>query len=227
MSGGFRLPLRLAFFLRFDKRATEPLRGRSANRQTEAGRDENLHGRQSPCSRVAFFIIPAPQQIIASRRRNASKRVEDEQHHNGNTVQITSPPGQPDSSKASCLRRRAASRPQRAKSAGHRMAKSKSPRILRVGSNKHSALPFLLELSDFARGPLLGFHAHYLFAARRNENLMNERPSMIPIIRNNPSFIQERPGLSDDRLRSRAPSAFAASPVSGVSERYSFVPWSK
>jgi hypothetical protein len=54
---------------------------------------------------------------------------------------------------------------------------------------------------------------------------MNERPSMIPTIRNdNPSFIQTRAGLSDDRLRSLAPSVFAGSPLPGVSERYAFVP---
>ena len=48
---------------------------------------------------------------------------------------------------------------------------------------------------------------------------------MIPTIRNdNPSFIQTRAGLSDDRLRSLAPSVFAGSPLPGVSERYSFVP---
>jgi hypothetical protein len=47
---------------------------------------------------------------------------------------------------------------------------------------------------------------------------------MIPIIRNNPSFIQARPGLSDDQLRRSAPSVFAGSPLPGVSERYAFVP---
>src|SRR5258708_27075470 len=40
----------------------------------------------------------------------------------------------------------------------------------------------------------------------------------------NTSFIQQRPELSDDRLRSLAPSVFAVSPLPGVSTRYAFVP---
>ena len=52
---------------------------------------------------------------------------------------------------------------------------------------------------------------------------MNERPSMFPQI-NAPSSIHQRPGLSEDALRRLAPSVFAASPLPGVSDRYSFVP---
>jgi hypothetical protein len=40
----------------------------------------------------------------------------------------------------------------------------------------------------------------------------------------NTSFIQQRPELSDDRLRSLAPSIFAVSPLPDVSSRYAFVP---
>jgi hypothetical protein len=40
----------------------------------------------------------------------------------------------------------------------------------------------------------------------------------------NTSFIQQRPELSDDRLRSLAPSVFAVSPLPDVSTRYAFVP---
>ncbi|MCI0540098.1 MAG: DUF945 domain-containing protein [Verrucomicrobiales bacterium] len=48
---------------------------------------------------------------------------------------------------------------------------------------------------------------------------------MSPTLRNNnPSFIQARPGLSDNQLRSVAPSVFASSPLPGVSERYALVP---
>lgn len=38
------------------------------------------------------------------------------------------------------------------------------------------------------------------------------------------SFFRQRPELSDERLRSLAPSVFAGSPLPGVSERYAFVP---
>jgi hypothetical protein len=37
-------------------------------------------------------------------------------------------------------------------------------------------------------------------------------------------FLNQRAELSDDRIRSLAPSVFAASPLPGVSERYAFVP---
>ena len=64
-----------------------------------------------------------------------------------------------------------------------------------------------------------------MFSLRDERKHYEERPSMIPTIRNdNPSFIQARPGLSDDRLRSLTPSVFAGSPLPGVSERYAFVP---
>src|SRR5688572_9639812 len=64
-----------------------------------------------------------------------------------------------------------------------------------------------------------------MFSLRDERKHYEERPSMIPTIRNdNPSFIQARTGLSDDRLRSLAPSVFAGSPLPGVSERYAFVP---
>ena len=46
---------------------------------------------------------------------------------------------------------------------------------------------------------------------------------MFPQI-NAPSSIHQRPGLSEDALRRLAPSVFAASPLPGVSDRYSFVP---
>lgn len=46
---------------------------------------------------------------------------------------------------------------------------------------------------------------------------------MFPQI-NAPSFINQRPGLSADALRRLAPSVFAAFPLPGVSDRYSFVP---
>ena len=63
-----------------------------------------------------------------------------------------------------------------------------------------------------------------MFSLRDERKHYEERPSMIPTIRNdNPSF-QTRAGLSDDRLRSLAPSVFAGSPLPGVSERYAFVP---
>jgi hypothetical protein len=41
-----------------------------------------------------------------------------------------------------------------------------------TGRLKHlSPLPFLLELSVFAKGLLLGFHAHQVFAAQRKKTL--------------------------------------------------------
>jgi hypothetical protein len=46
---------------------------------------------------------------------------------------------------------------------------------------------------------------------------------MIHQAQNTPSFIQARPGLSDDVLRRSAPSVFAAAPQPGVSERFAFV----
>jgi hypothetical protein len=53
---------------------------------------------------------------------------------------------------------------------------------------------------------------------------MNERLNMIHQVNSTPSFIQARPGLSDDALRRSVPSVFAAAPQPGVSERYAFVP---
>src|SRR3989442_5517299 len=103
------------------------------------------------------------------------------------------------------------------------MAKSESSRILRVGSNNYSALPFLLELAAFARGLLLGFHAHHLFAARRERKPINERPNMFAQ-NDNPTSIHQRAELSDDRLRVLAPSVFAVQAMPGVSSRYAFVP---
>ena len=78
------------------------------------------------------------------------------------------------------------------------------------------------ELPASARGLLLGFHAHQLFAARQNET-MNERPNMFAQ-NDAPSAVHSRAELPDDQIRALAPSVFAMRAMQGVSSRYAFVP---